>query len=183
MKLRILAATALCISAFLPGNISAENNGGQKRAKTEFAWGAAAGGCIDLTGNDMSDINFSAFFGIRRGWINFLGVGAEADIVAANSCRSYPLFMEFRTNFINRPSIFFWWLRAGASLNYLEHNHQQTGAYGSTGLGINLARSKSFCSHLFIGYSYRNRRTITGPEMTHNFKDLHFATFKIGITF
>lgn len=184
MKLRTLAtAAAIIVATALSVSTAAEHSTSPTKPKVEFAWGADAGGSIDLTGNDMSAINFSAFFGMKRAWINFLGIGAAADIVAANSCRSYPLFVEFRTNFVNRPTLLFWWLRGGTSLNYLEHNHQQTGAYGATGVGINLARGKSFCSHLFLGYTYRNRRPITGTEMTHDFKDLHYATFKIGITF
>lgn len=147
-----------------------------------FAWGADAGASIDMTGNDMSAVDFSAFFGMRRGWINFLGVGAEANIVTSNSCRYYPLFLDFRTNFVNRPTLFFWGLRVGASLNYLEDNWHQVGLYGLTGVGINLARSRNFCSHIFVGYTYRQRRT-PDAEAAPKMSDLHYATFKLGVTF
>lgn len=147
-----------------------------------FAWGADAGASIDMTGNDMSAVDFSAFFGMRRGWINFLGVGAEANIVTSNSCRYYPLFLDFRTNFVNRPTLFFWGLRVGASLNYLEDNWHQVGLYGLTGVGINLARSRNFCSHIFVGYTYRQRRT-PDAEDAPKMSDLHYATFKLGVTF
>lgn len=147
-----------------------------------FAWGADAGASIDMTGNDMSAVDFSAFFGMRRGWINFLGVGAEADIVTSNSCRYYPLFLDFRTNFVNRPTLFFWGLRVGASLNYYENNWHQVGLYGLTGVGINLARSRNFCSHIFVGYTYRQRRT-PDAEGAPRMPDLHYATFKLGVTF
>ena len=148
-----------------------------------FAWGADAGASIDQTGNDMSDINFSAYFGMKRGWINFLGVGAGADIVTSNSCRSYDLFAAFHTNFVNRPTPFFWPVRVGVSLNYLENNHNQAGAYGSTGLGINLARGKSYCSYIMVGYTFRQRRNVVVGEETLEFKNLHYATVKIGISF
>lgn len=149
----------------------------------KFAWGADAGASIDLTGNDMSTIDFSASFGMSRGWINFLGLGVEADIMTSNSCRSYPLYLNFRTNFQNKPSLLFWDLKGGISLNYLEHNHQQTGPYASTGLGVNLARSAKFSSHLLISYTYRHRKTIVGDEMTHRFKSLSYASVKIGVIF
>lgn len=154
-----------------------------RRIRAHFAWGADAGASIDMTGKDMTALNFSAAFGFSRGWINFLGVGAGVDIAVNNSCRSYPFFMEFRTNFVNRPTLLFWSLKAGASLNYLEHNHSQVGAYGSTGIGFNLARSSKFTSFIILAYTYRQRRRIYGPEMTHNFRDLSFASVRIGVTF
>lgn len=154
-----------------------------EKPELKFAWGADAGASIDLSSNDMSTIDFSATFGMSRGWINFLGLGAEADIMISNSCRSYPVYLDFRTNFRNTPSMFFWDVKAGMSLNYLEHNHQQTGFYGSTGLGVNLARSSKFCSHLIIGYTFRQRKTLVGDEMTHYFKSISYASVKIGVVF
>ena len=154
-----------------------------EKPATRFVWGADAGASIDLTGSDMSTIDFNAVFGMSRGWINFLGIGAEADIMVSNSCRSYPLYVNFRTNFRNTPSLLFWDLKLGASLNYLEHNHQQTGIYGATGLGINLARGAKFSSHLIIGYTFRERRTVVGEEMVHHFHSLSSASVKIGVLF
>lgn len=182
MKRSFISILIIMLSAMVFCANGIENND-STQLKTRFAWGADAGATIDLTGNDMSAINFAAFFGITRGWINFLGIGAGADIVASNSCRSYPVFVDFRTNFDNRPTLLFWDLRLGASLNYLEHNHNQVGIYGSTGLGINLARGRSFCSYMIAGYTFRDQRKVIGTEMTHDFRDLHYASFKIGINF
>jgi len=150
---------------------------------TKFAWGADAGASIDLSGDDMSSIDFNAVFGMSRGWVNFLGLGVEADIMTSNSCRSYPVYVDFRTNFRNKPSLLFWDIKLGASLNYLEYNHHQTGIYASTGLGINLACSSKFSTHLIIGYTYRERKTVVGDEMTHHFKSLNYASVKIGVLF
>lgn len=173
--MRALLAIVIAVAAVLSCNA--------QKTTTRFAWGAEAGASIDLTGSEMSSIDFNANFGLSHGWIKFLGVGAQADFMVSNSCRSYPLFVEFQTNFVNRPSLLFWDLKLGASLNYLEHNHQQTGTYGSTGIGVNLATGSNFRSHLLIAYSFRQRRPIVGPEMTHNFKDLHCASVKIGVSF
>lgn len=169
---------SIAASSYANDSIPAVDNS----RKIVFAWGADVGASIDMTGSDMSDVNFCAYFGMKRGWINFVGIGAEADIVTSNSCRSYDLFASLHTNFVNRPTLFFWPVRVGVALNYLEHNHQQTGLYASTGLGINLARGKSYCSYMTIGYTYRQRSKVIG-ELTHNFKDLHYATVKIGISF
>ncbi|MDE6206901.1 MAG: hypothetical protein K2M55_03740 [Muribaculaceae bacterium] len=159
-----------------------DSNAHKERIPVAFAWGADAGASIDLTNQDMSDIEFSAFFGMRRGWINFLGIGAAADFMTSNSARSYPIFVDFRTNFRNRPSLLFWGVRAGVSLNYLEHAHFQSGAYVSTGLGINLARNKTFCSYIYLGYTFRHRDPIEGIQV-HDFHNIHYASAKIGITF
>ena len=96
-KIYIIIICVICaIGAYAKSDIP-ENN------RTVFAWGADAGASIDMTGSDMSDINFSAQFGLKRGWINFLGIGLGADLTTANSCRSYDIFADFRTNFVNRP--------------------------------------------------------------------------------
>ncbi len=152
------------------------------RPKLRFTWGADVGASIDMSGDDMSSLDVNVAFGMSRKWINFLGVGAEADIMVNNSCRSFPMFVQFRTNFRNRPSIVFWDVKGGVALNYLEHNHQQTGAYVSTGIGFYLARSDKFSSHLIVGYTFKERRPVYG-ELTHEFKDLHYAGVRIGVVF
>mgnify|MGYP007103219125 CR=1 FL=1 len=180
--LRILVL-ALALTPAFGSRAAGVDDGGYTTLRPTFTWGAAAGASIDLTTNDMSTVDFEISFGMRRGWINFLGVGVEADIMVSNSCRSFPLFAELRTNFVDRPTVAFADIKVGASLNYLEHNHQQTGVYTFAGAGFNLARSSKFSSHLIIGYTFRQRRTVVGEEMTHHFRDLHYATVKIGVSF
>lgn len=173
----------LTLLALAIGTCAAQPAVTPEKPKVTFAWGGDAGASIDMSGNDMSSIDLALAFGLKRGWINFLGVGAQADIAVSNSCRSYPLFLLFRTNFTDRPTRLFWELKGGASLNYLEHNHRQTGAYGSTGVGIRLASGKNFSSHLVLAYTFLQRRRIVGVEMTHDFTDLHLASVRIGVTF
>ena len=151
--------------------------------KVRFAWGADLGVSIDMSANDMSSIDLSLAFGMRRGWINFLGVGAQGNVMVSNSCRSFPVFLQFRTNFTDRPTRVFWELKGGLSLNYLEHSHRQEGIYGSTGVGVKLASTSKFSSHLILAYSYLQRKRIVGAEMTHDFTDLHYATVKLGVVF
>lgn len=180
MRARRFIALAL-VALFVPVFASAAEKDG--KVKTHFAWGADFGASIDLGGDEMTCIDFDVMFGMRRGWIKFLGIGAQADIMVSNSCRSFPLYAELRTNFRNSPSILFWDLKLGASLNYLEHNHHQTGLFGFTGLGVNLARGRSFSSHIVAGYTFRQRRTVVGDEMVHDFKDIHYASIRIGVLF
>lgn len=172
----ILTVTALCAAAQSHAPVFYSD-------KTLFAWGAEAGASIDMTGNDMSSVDVAINFGMRRAWLNFLGVGVAADIMVSQSTRSFPLYVNFRTSFLSHPTLAFMDLKLGASLNYLEHNHQQTGLYGYAGVGFNLAQNTKYCSHISVGYTYLQRRRVVGPEMTHYFKSLNFATVKLGVTF
>lgn len=169
-------------------------NASQKHAKAQkkdaaapvrasFAWGADIGASIDLTGNDMSAFEFNVLLGVKRGWLNFLGAGVGADISITNSSRAYPVFLAFRTNFRDRPSVLFWDLRGGMAYNQLEHNHEQWGVYGSTGVGVNLARSSKFNSSLSLNYVFRQRKKVVGTEMTHDFTDLHMISVRLGVIF
>lgn len=152
--------------------------------KMAFAWGADAGGSIDMSGHDMSAIDISASFGFKRGLIDFLGVGAGIDIMLNNPARSFPVFVAFKTNFRQQPSLLFLDLRVGVSANYLPNDYQQTGAYTFAGLGFNLARGKKFASHIVIGYTFRSYKDIvTRSEEIFPMNDIHAATVKLGVTF
>lgn len=151
--------------------------------KGRFTWGADAGASIDMSGNDMSGLNFSAIFGLSKQWMQFIGAGVQADIAVNNSCRSYPVFAELRTNFTNRPSLCFWDIKAGIALNYLPENVSQHGAFLSTGLGIHLAQNSKFTSHIILAYSYRERKNTIDKLTDRPYPDLHYASVKIGIRF
>jgi len=179
----ILAAFILAsaISASAADGMTSKNG---PDAKGTFAWGAEAGGSIDMSANDMSSIDFTACFGYKRGWIKFAGIGAEIDIMLNNSCRSFPIYASFKTNFINRPSLLFMDIRGGVSLNYLPNNYDQSGAYAFGGLGINLARGKKFASHIVIGYTFKDYHNFTSrQDETIKMNDLHLMTVRLGVIF
>lgn len=188
MSLRILtaiAATAICLQSALCANPEGHKYSHKQLpvdTDIHFAWGADAGASIDMSAHDMSAIDFNASFGMRRGWINFLGLGLGTQISVSNSSRCYPVFAEFRTNFRDKPSLFFWDLRAGAAYNQTDFGHEYTGFFGFTGAGINLARSNKFTSYMMLGMTYR-----TGKDHFHNTEvhqpDIYMATCKIGVTF
>ena len=190
--LAVIFMTALSPSVFAAGS-----NGETDTAATRghFTWGACAGSSIDMSGNDMASVDIAAMFGYRRGWLKFLGVGAEMDIMVNNSCRSFPIYACLRTNFRRRPSLLFLDTRLGISVNYLPDDYSQTGAYGFIGIGFNLARGKKFASHMVIGYTYKERKDYSvlynsphddsaEPTLeTLRTKSLHMATVRLGITF
>lgn len=151
--------------------------------KARFAWGAEFGGSIDLSAHDMSSIDFNAGFGLSWRWLSMAGVGAGADIMVSNSCRTYPLFAVIRTSFSERPQLMFLDLRGGVALNYLPHNVTQTGGYASAGVGFNLAGSHKFQSYIVAGYTFINRRDVTGETGTQPYEPLHYAGIRLGIKF
>lgn len=157
--------------------------GDEISSKTRFVWGAEAGSSIDLSGNDMSSIDFNATMGLSRGWISFLGAGVGADIMVSNSCRTYPVFALFRTDFSKRVKLLFMDVRVGAALNYLPNNVSQTTPYVSVNLGINLATGKTFRSYVLAGYTYVDRKDVMRDERVTPYEPLHMATIRLGIAF
>lgn len=188
MSLRIttaLAAIAICLqSAFGAEPAGHKYSRRQLPVDTDihFAWGADAGASIDMSANDMSAIDFNAAVGMRRGWINFLGIGLGTQISVSSSSRRYPIFAEFRTNFRDKPSLFFWDARVGMAYNLTDFNQEYTGFFAFTGAGINLARSTNFTSYMMLGFTYCSGKDHF-EDTTARQPDIYMATCKIGVTF
>ena len=153
-----------------------------------FAWGAQVGGSIDLSGQNMSSIDFSGGVGVRYKWIKLLGVGVGANIMASNDARSYPIYATLRTDFLShRRGLVFLDTRFGIAVNQFPGGVSRVGAYTFTGVGINLATGRHFASYLSLGYTFCERgdvhyATPEGPA-THYLPHLHLATAAIGIVF
>lgn len=152
-------------------------------AKVVFAWGAEAGSSIDMSGSDMSSIDFNASFGMRYKWINYMGLGLGANIMIANSCRTYPLFVVFRTDFSQLFKIVFLDIRGGLALNYLPGNVSQRGAYASASIGFNLAKGKTFRSYITAGYTFVSRKDVAVDERITPYDPVSSASIRLGIAF
>lgn len=153
-------------------------------ARGAFAWEAEAGSSIDMSGNDMSSLDIGASFGYKRGPIKFIGAGASMNVMVNNSARSFPIYLGFKTNFRQRPSLVFLDLRGGVSLNYLPNDYQQNGFYGMVGLGVNLAQGKKFSSYLVLAYTYKQFENIETSSGSYiKLDDIHTASVKLGVTF
>ncbi len=147
-----------------------------------FSWGTAAGGCIDMTGHDMSSINLDANFGYRNSWIQLLGIGASIDMMVNNSVRSFPVYALLRTGFKNRPTLCFADLRAGCVFNKVNSKDNQTRLYLSPGVGVNLATGRTFRSYLMLSYVYNGMAGLyrEGEKPIHG---LHMACVRFGVSF
>ncbi|MDE6051077.1 MAG: hypothetical protein K2G08_05280 [Paramuribaculum sp.] len=148
-----------------------------------FAWVAEIGGGIDLTSHDMSSINLDAYLGYRNSWIDVLGIGAEVDMMVNNSVRSFPVYALFRTGFSRRPTLLFMDLRAGVVFNNVNNSSQQTGAYVSPGIGVNLAGGKTFQSYVTLSYVYNGMKPFDLGDRYVNIDPLSMACVRLGIRF
>lgn len=102
----------------------------------------------------MSSVDINATFGLRYRWISFAGVGAGANIIVSDSCRTYPVFAVFRTDFSGSVRFLFLDLRGGAALNYFQSDVRQTDAYGAVSIGFVLFTGNTFCSYITAGGIY-----------------------------
>lgn len=156
----------------------------QEANAVRFSWGAAVATSIDMTEGDMSNVGIEGYFGIKVPGIQMLGVGTGMNVPVTNSLRSIPIYMIARTSFKTRPSLLFLDARAGVAVNYMDRTDvSQTGVYCSLGLGIKLASSSKFQSHLIIAYTYIDRKDYSVGEEMMVMPDLHMATLRLGISF
>lgn len=152
-------------------------------AGVRFAWGAEFSSTIDMSGHEMSSIDFNVFAGIKYKWLNVAGIGAGANIMVNNSYHTYPVFAIVRTDFSKLVRFLFLDVRGGIALNYLEGNDRQTGGYVSPSLGFNLATGANFRSYITLGYSFYSRKNIIKGEEEVKYPSLSMATVRLGLSF
>lgn len=175
----IIMATIGAAAATPSGNTTANN--GIRPLK--FAWGAELGGGVEMSGHDMSTLGINASFGMEWQWIRFLGITAEADIMVDNSSRSFPISLNFRTDFSRRRRLLFMDLRGGIALNYFDNNPQTSNPYASGGIGVTLAAGKSFSSHIILAYTYLGRDHCSVGDRIRNCPGMSYATMRLGVQF
>lgn len=149
-----------------------------------FAWGIDAGSAIDMTGNDMSAIDISAAFGYSGPYVRLVGLGASIDMMVSSSSTTYPVYAIFRSDFSRVPRLCFLELRGGASFSNIDNFERQTTPFGSIGIGVTLAKGRTFMSHVVLSYNYTKLDDVMLPdESVRRIHDLQYAAIKIGISF
>lgn len=148
-----------------------------------FAWGSDLAGNVDLSSHNMSAIGLSAEVGMQWRWIRFLGVGAEGNVMVSNSSRSFPIFVNFRTDFSNHRRLFFMDLRGGMAINYFIDDKHETGAYVSGGLGVTLAEGKAFSSHIILAYTYLSQEQCYNGNYLRDCPGISMVTLRLGVAF
>lgn len=183
-KIRHLVyCTILALSALTASASSPEIHAADSYHSNSYVWGAEFGGGIDLTTNDLSTVNIGAFFGYRNSCVNALGIGAEINMMVNNNYTAFPIYVIFRTNFRDTPSIVFMDLRAGCAINNLVENTRQTTFYTSPGIGFNLATGKKFKSYLILSYTYNGIKPFDDGTRHIDVNGLQLATLRLGISF
>jgi len=155
----------------------------ENTAWNHFIWGAEAGASIDLTSHDLSTVNLDAYFGFRNSVIQTLGVGASVNMMVSSSVRSFPIYLIIRTNFRSTPSLLFMDLRGGIAFNNISFSSKQTGLYLSPGIGINLAKGKTFTSYVTLSYVYNDMRPYRRGKEYIDVNGLSMACVRLGISF
>lgn len=151
--------------------------------KLSFKWGAGFNGLVDLTSHNMSAIGIDAEFGMAWKWIRFLGIGAEGDIMVENSNRTFPIFVNFKTDFSNTDRLVFLDLRGGLAINYFYGNENQTEPYVSGGVGITLAEGKTFSSHIILSYTYLGNKNCYLGDYLRSCPGISLVNLRLGVTF
>ena len=186
---RLVLALLVCVAALVPCSAKEPADMAEQLGHVAFAWGAQLGGSIDMSGQNMSTIDFYGIVGMQYKWIKMFGVGVGANIMASNSCRSYPVFATFRTDFLSkRRGLVFLDTRAGIANNTFPGSIERTGFYGYAGVGVNLATGRKFASFLSLGYSYVHRGNVSatnaeGVAESYYLPHLHYASVALGVVF
>lgn len=148
-----------------------------------FAWGIDVGSSIDLSGNDLSSIDISAYFGYKNAILRTLGIGVDLRNSLGNSHTMIPVYAMLRTNFSSSVTLCFADIRSGYSFNTLNTTGKSNGLFLSAGIGFNLYTSASVKSHIILSYSFNELKpddSLGFPRFTHS---LSAMSVKIGVNF
>lgn len=151
--------------------------------KSHFTWGADVGASIDLAGENMSTIDIDAYFGYKGSWVRTAALGAGIHKAFGNQYTFVPVYALLRTSFRSKPSLLFFELKAGYSFNTLADSGSVGGAYGSVGVGINLAMTKTLQSHLVLSYGFFTLRHATDLNIPYEGDNINSAVLKFGVNF
>ena len=180
---RVRYIIALCLLIIGAINLQAQSTDNTESRKSKFAWGLDAGSLIDMTGSDMSAIDINAYFGYSGGFMRLLGAGAAIDMMVSSGSNVYPIYAILRTDFSQRQRLVFMDLRGGIAFCNIENFPKQTTPYGSLGVGVTLAKGKTFSSHVILSYNYTKLNDVHIDEDKIHLSDLQYACIKIGISF
>ncbi|MCI9285861.1 MAG: hypothetical protein HFJ91_08775 [Muribaculaceae bacterium] len=172
----ILMLLSLCHTA------AADTTGVTTTGVSPFVWGAEAGTGIDMGGDDMSSLNISVLAGYRNEWLRIAGIGLGIDMMISNSCRAYPIYGIVRTSFSRTPKLVFADMRCGIAFNRAPGIPDRTNLFVQPGVGIDLAKGKTFGSYLVLSYTY-NSMTFKGDKADTLVHGLNHATLTLGVNF
>lgn len=199
--IRIFAFAFVLAAAAVSGSVQAQNKradvtarpkgesifgeGASSLSGSHFTWGVDLGSSIDLGGNDLSTFDAEANLGYKNRWFQVAGVGAGVHRAFGNGTNLIPVFAIVRTSFRPKPSLLFFNLKIGYSFNsYYGHG---TGVHGgfymSGGLGVNLAVSRRFRSHIILSYGYFRLNDSQRLSSGLSVRNIDYAQIHFGVNF
>lgn len=151
---------------------------------SSFVWGADIGSTIDMSNNDMSTMNLDVNFGYKNSVIRTLGVGAGVYSALGNSNSLLPVYLILRNNFSANNSGCFLDLRGGYSFNTLKGLYNQSGFFGSAGIGVTLFATEKAKSHLILSYNFYEIKPFTEENGSESrFTNVSAASVRLGVSF
>ncbi len=150
---------------------------------SHFTWGAELGCSIDMTGHDQSTVDVDVNLGYKNDIIRNIGLGVGIHRSVDSSNTFIPVYFLFRSSFRKSPSLFFMHFKAGYSFNTIEKSPYLGDITASLGLGINLAVSKNFKSHLIIGYAFRHFSMRHRDYLNLDQQNISLAQISFGVNF
>lgn len=150
---------------------------------SHFTWGIDAGTSVDLRGYDMSTVDLDVMIGYKSRFIRTVGIGAGIHRSFGKHNTFYPVYVVLRTSFRSKPSLFFFNMRAGYSFATLNSGATRGGVTAAVGVGINLAMSKRFQSHILLSYCYYHINGNSRHEIDLPSKYVDLARISFGVNF
>lgn len=180
----ITADTTAMTSAKISGHPEALFPYGSKSlSESHFTWGADLGSSIDLGGNDQSTFDADVVLGYKNSLIRLIGIGAGIHRAFGNGDNFIPVYVIFRSSFRKKPSPLFLNLKVGYSFNTLRDNATYGDISASIGMGINLAISRRFKSHIILSYGFRHFSRNHKASFNLDVDNVNLAQVCFGVNF
>lgn len=150
---------------------------------SHFSWGADIGASIDMTAHNQSTFDADVVFGYKNRWLQLVGVGGGIHRAFGSGDNYLPVYVVFRSSFSSHPQPLFFSFKAGYSFNTIGNAANLGDTSASIGMGINLALSRSFRSHIIVGYGFRHYSDRHRERFQLTTSNVSLAQLSIGISF
>ncbi len=150
---------------------------------SHFTWGAELGCSIDMTGHDQSTVDVDVNIGYKNDYFRNIGVGFGIHKSVDSSNTFIPIYFLMRTSFRPQPSLCFMHFKAGYSFNTISKSSYFGDVTASLGLGVNLAMTKRFRSHIILAYAFRHFSLRHRNVINLDQKNISLIQLSFGVNF
>lgn len=150
---------------------------------THFTWGAEFGMSLDMTSHDMSSVDADIMLGYKSSIFKVLGLGAGIHRAIGTGDNFIPVYAIIRTSFRKKPSLLFMHLCMGYSFNTISDSPMMGDTMANIGLGVNLAMTRKFQSHIVLSAGYRHFRPRHREIINMDTDNVYLVKLSFGINF